>query len=140
MTTAARVGFGVTLERETAVANTYDALGELVSLGEYNMTRETLDVTTHDSAGGFKDYIPGAFIDVADITAEINFLGNTEQETLRTDLETSLKKNWRITFPTNPVKTLTFAAYVTGYTVATEIGSAMKATITLKPTSQPTWT
>ena len=140
MTTLAKIGQGVKLQRETNTPGTYEDTAELISLGDYDMTRETIDVTTHDSPGGVRQFIPGGYIDVADITAEVHFLNSAQQQTMRADFEGSVKKNWRIVFPLSPVVNCTVEAYVVGFKVSPgDSSTPVKATITLKPASQPVW-
>lgn len=141
MTTAAVIGQGVKLQREnTYNGGVYTDVAELITLGDYEMTRETIDVTTHDSPGGVKQFIPGGYIDVADITAEVHFLNSAHQQTIRQDFENKVKTHWRIVFPLSPTVTCQVDAYVTGYKLSPgDASTPVKATITLKPSSQPTW-
>ena len=140
MTTLATIGHGVKLQRETTTPGTYEDIAELITLGDYDMTRETVDVTTHDSPGGVRQFLPGGYIDVADITAEVHFLNSAQQQTVRSDFENKTKKKWRIVWPLSPVVNCTVEAYVIGFKIASgDASTPVKASITLKPASQPTW-
>lgn len=140
MTTLATIGHGVKFQRETTTPGTYEDVGEILTLGDVDMTREAIDVTTHDSPGGFKQYIPGGFIDMSDVPCEVHFLNNAFQQAVRADFENAVKKKWRIIFPLTPAVTVSFESYVFGYKVSTgDASTAVKATFTVKPVTKPVW-
>lgn len=100
-----------------------------------------LDSTSHDSTGGFMEYIPG-LADGDNCTAEVWWVpSNALHIQLRTDSYAKTKKNFEIIFTdTGTGNEMTFAAYVTGLAPVADSGQLLKMTATMKVTGQPTWT
>jgi hypothetical protein len=118
---------------------------ECMKIGAPNSKFDLLDVTSHDSTGGFKEYIPG-LIDGENATAEVNFVPtNAVHIGIRTDALTRTKDNFDIIFPVPSAgspgvgSTLTFAAYIVGWPAVADAGAVLKNTMTAKVTGLQTW-
>lgn len=124
MTTAAKAGFGTTLARN---GNT---IAELTKIGSPKLKLDTEDVTNHQSANSYKEFI-GTLLDAGEISIEGNFIASDTngQIGLITDMEAKTLQAFVITFPTAVATTWTFNALVTSF----EIGEAdTKGAITFK--------
>ena len=109
MASTAKAAFGTTLKKATV------AIAELTSIGAVGVTREMIDATSHDSADGYKEYIPG-LIDTAELPIEgILDKGDAGQTALLTDLEAGTLGSYTITGPTGNAFSYAFDAYVTAY-------------------------
>jgi predicted secreted protein len=108
--TNAIAAFGVTLTR---AGNT---IAEITSIGGIEVSRNTIDVTSHASADSYKEYIPG-LKDVGEMNIEGNFYsGDTNgMVALLSDLENGTLQSFVLTFPTAITATWTFSAYVTKF-------------------------
>ena len=90
MASTAKAAFGTKLKKGTT------AIAELTSIGAVGVTREMIDATSHDSADGYKEYIPG-LIDTAELPIEgILNKGDAGQTALLTDLEAGTLGNYTI--------------------------------------------
>lgn len=109
MTSTAKAAFGTKLKKGAT------AIAELTSIGAVGVTREMIDATSHDSADGYKEYIPG-LIDTAELPIEgILNKGDAGQTALLTDLEAGTLGSYTITGPTGNAFIYAFKAYVTAY-------------------------
>lgn len=105
-----------------------------VDLGE----TEQIDVTTHDSAGSYREFING-FKNAAEIAFPIIYdPANVAHEYLRA-AHGGAAINLRVTLPDAGNATFTFAALVTGFRVGVPVQGALGATVTVKPTGAITF-
>lgn len=88
-------GFGTTLKRgEEKII-----IAELTSIGSPELTVETIDVTNHQSTGGFREFI-GSLIDAGSVPIEGNFIDDDEgQQGLLEDLLNKTIQDFEIEFP-----------------------------------------
>lgn len=124
MPSAAKSGFGTTLTRAGYT------IAELTKIGSPKLQLDTEDVTSHQSANGYKEYI-GTILDAGDISIEGQFIpGDTNgQIGLVTDMNAKTLQDFVITFPTAVATTWTFKGLVTSF----EIGEAdLKGSLTFK--------
>ena len=109
------------------------AIGGLNSIGEVSPTSDEIDVTTLDTAGGYKEFLQG-FKDSGELPLR-GFLvkGDTGQAELRTGFGTGTASAVLITFPDNT--TVSFNAYVKSFTMgAAETNGAVEFGATLRIT------
>lgn len=128
------------LESDSSVG-TFTTIPEVKKIGAPSIKFDLLDVTNHDSTGGFKEYIPG-LADGDNCTFEFNLLtGNALHIQLRTDSYAKTKKNMEVIFPGGGTGAMiAFAAYVVGLNAVADSGAILMETGTAKVTGQPTWT
>ena len=133
MTTAAKSGFGTTLTRD---GNT---IAELIKIGSPKLKLDTEDVTNHQSASGYKEYI-GSLLDAGEVSIEGNFIASDTlgQIGLVTDMEAKTLQAFVITFPTAVATTWTFNALVTSFELGeVDIKGAITFKATLKVSGKP---
>ena len=107
MTSTAKAAFGTKLEKSSV------AIAKLTSIGTIGVTRDMIDITSHDSDDAYREYVPG-LIDPEELSIEgILIDSDTGQEALLTDLEAGTLGSYVVTLPGG--KTYAFSAYVTGY-------------------------
>lgn len=93
------------------------AIGGLTSIGGIEITADTIDVTTLDSDGGYREFI-GGFKDGGEVPIEGFFDSeNAGQIAMQTSLDAGIAEDYKITFPTTPKAEWTFKAVVTGFKV-----------------------
>ena len=115
------------------------AVGRLTSIGEVNVQREEIDVTTLDTTGGYKEFLPG-FKDGGEVALEgfLGYHGNTGQAALNTAFASSEAKATVITFPDG--STLTFNSGVKAVKFGgAEVNGAVKFGATLRITGAVTY-
>lgn len=135
MTTSAKSVHGTTLSRDG------NAIAELTNIGGVEIKVETIDVTNHDSASGYKEFIAG-MKDAGEVAIEGNFIpGDTDgQIGLHADLVAGTLQDFVITFPAALATTWTFSAIVTKFKIndAKSGNEAAKFSATMKISGAPT--
>ena len=111
MTTNAISGVGTVFNRgDGASSENFSAIAEINTIGGPNMSRNFIDVTSLDSAGGYREFIP-SFRDAGQISLNMNFtIGG--YGTMLTDFQAETSNNYQIVLPDSGETTLDFAAYV----------------------------
>lgn len=125
--------FGTTLSWDAVVVAALDNIGGI------EITVDTVEVTTHDSPDGYKEYIAG-LLDAGEISIGGFFepTDTTGQQAMLTDMAARAIKQVIITFPASTKATWTFQGLIT----AIKIGDAPKDdaipfTASIKPTGKP---
>jgi len=130
----ATIGFGVTISR---AGNT---IGELNKIGGISFRRDMIDVTTHQSAGGYEEVLPG-IIKTGSVPIAGNFYpGDTAgQIGLKSDLDNGTLQTFAISFPATTGTSFTFSAYVEEFTIGeVDVNGIIPFSASLKITGQPT--
>jgi len=143
MPTQATSGFGTLLKRGSGGApETFATISEVKNITALNLTIETLDATSHSSAGGYREWLP-SFKDAGQVTAEMNFVPSDPNQNpttgLISDFDNRTLRNFEIEFPDIAGTTVSFAAYVTGFQINAPIDGILSANLTLRITGAPTW-
>lgn len=92
-------------------------IGGLTSIGGIEITSESIDTTTLDSAGGYRESI-GGFKDAGEVPIE-GYFDHTAvgQIALQEAIDDGLAEDYVITFPTIPATTWKFKGVVTAFKV-----------------------
>jgi predicted secreted protein len=72
-------------------------IAEVNSISGPSMTRETIDVTSLDSTGGYREFIAG-FRDAGTLQLTMNFTRST-YDTMKDDFEDDSAQNYEIVLP-----------------------------------------
>lgn len=113
------------------------AVAELTSISSPSITQETIDVTTLDSEGEYRDFI-GGFKDGGEVTASGFFAPNDPgQMALYTALEASTVEKFLIEFPANMGAKWEFDGVVTAFQTNAELEEAVGFEITIKVAGKP---
>ena len=132
--TLLKIGDGGATETFTTIAEVQDISGPSFSL-------DTAEVTSHSSAGGWKEYI-GTLVDGGEVSFDINFLPTETTHGysagLLKDLVNKTVRNFQLVFPDASSTTWQFAALVTKFETSEPYGDKLSASVTLKLTGQPT--
>ena len=110
MVSQAKSAFGTLLKRAgTAVA-------EINSVGGVKLKADTIDVTSHDSASGYKEFVLG-LKDAGEVQIEGNFIpGDTNgQIQMMTDFANNTLSAYTIDFPAAMAAQWSFNAVITGW-------------------------
>lgn len=127
---AGTYGMGTTLTvNGLAVAN-------LTSIDGPELTLETVDVTAHDSEGGYREFVP-TIRDGGDVNLAGNFTDVEAAEVLLDLLNSADLCDVVITFPTDPEVTWTFEAIVTQYKTNSPHDSKIDFSARLKVSGEP---
>lgn len=110
----------------------------LKSIGGIEESADTIDVTTLDSADGYKEFI-SSYIDAGEVSFSGNFEpgDTTGQVALRTLLQSGTVTAFSILFPSSLGAEWTFNGIVTGFKTNADQGDAAAFEGTIKVTGKP---
>lgn len=134
--------FGTTLSRDNGTS--FDAIANITSVSGPGLSRDTIDVTAHDSPNAYMEFV-GSLIDGGEVSAEINWdpadtslnASNTTT-TLIADLEDTSPVSYEIAFPDGAK----FAAelLITGLEFDAPYDDKLAATLSFQVSGKPTFT
>jgi len=145
----ARTGFGAFLEKGQGTSpETYEEVLGVKSMAGPSISRDTHDVTTMTSPGGWREFV-GGLKDGGEVSFEANWLPRDATQSQETggfmaefDKESCESRgNWRIKVPGCPgedVVYLTFAGIVTGQNINIAMEDVMTFSGTIKVSGRPT--
>ena len=125
-------GVGTTFERWTG--SSWVAIAEVVSISGPSKSRETIDVTSLDSTGGYREYI-GSFRDGGTVELGMNFT-RTTYETMNDDFEDEEAQQYRIVLPDAVETCLEFNGLVQELPLEVSVGDKVSANVTIKVDGQ----
>lgn len=109
-------------------------IAEINSITGPNKSRNTIDVTSLDSTGGYKEFI-GGFRDGGTVTLPMNFTRAT-YELMNADFENDDLQNYEILLPDNEATSFEFEALVTELGLGVPADDKVTADVTLKVSGQ----
>lgn len=127
--------FGTKLERSED-GTTFAPIADITSLTPPGISRDTIDVTSHDSTEGWMEFV-GSLKDPGEVKADINYQP-TDHDSLVEDFEDTVPRKYRITFPDGT--TWAFGAILTGFEPDAPYDDKLAASLTWKVTGKPTIT
>ena len=134
MTTNAKMAYGTTLTRGG------NPIAELTSIGGVDISMATEDVTAHNAADAYREFL-GGLIDPGEVPIAGNFYpgDTTGQYGLLTDLESRATQAFVITLPAAMATTWTFNALVTRFKAGeAPVDGKVPFEATLKISGKPT--
>lgn len=139
MTSAARPGYSTILKKGNGGSpESFSDYGlEITNIDGIGFSREAIDATHLQSAGGYREFIPGLKTQTP-ITVEIQWVASGTGA-LQTLLEASSPLgNWQVLFPDN--SKVTFSAMISSFKLgAVTPDGKLTATVELTPSGAPTW-
>lgn len=125
---------------DSASPEVFTTVPEVMRLGGPTIRFDLLDVTSHDTVGFFREFIPG-LADGERVAATVNWRpSNTIHKGIRVDSYARTLRNYRLVFPDTPDNTVTMATYTEAIAPKADIGTVLVADITVKITGAPVWT
>lgn len=124
----------------------YASIGDIMGP---KMKADTIDVTTHDSTGGYKEYIP-SLKDAQEITFPIkldpNLSDHNETATvagvnaggLKYLFEARVRRNMSLVYPTSPTARFDLSGQVIGYEPDAKVTGDLAGNIVVKVSGKPT--
>ncbi|MGQ5580926.1 phage tail tube protein [Streptomyces sp. ECR3.8] len=130
-------GFGVQLKRgDGAEPEVFTKIADVTSLNPPNISRETLDVTSHDSVNGWMEFL-GSLKDPGEVSADVNYQPD-KHDLLVSDFEDATPRNYQIVFPDADATTWEFPAILTAFEPETPYDDKATASLTWKVSGKPT--
>jgi predicted secreted protein len=124
MTTAAFAGVGTLLKRDTT------SVAEINSISGPNLTRDIIDVTSLDSTGGYREFIPG-FRDGGKVTLSCNW-ARDEWDDWLADFHSDTIQTYTIVLSNDEATEIRFSAYCVGMGVEVPMDDKVTNEVTLK--------
>lgn len=124
MTSNAFSGVGTKFKR-----NSVD-VAEVNSITGPNKTRGTIDVTSLDSTGGYREFI-GGFRDAGTVTLNMNFTMATFND-FNEDFESATLQSYSIVLPDSGGTTFSFSGLVTDLGMAVPMDDKVTSDVTIK--------
>lgn len=116
-----------------------NAIANLSSIGSPSITQEEIDVTTLDSAGGYREFIAG-FKDAGEVPISGFFEpGDLGQSAVYAALESGEVQDFEIIYPAALGATWSFPGIITAFNVTTELEEAIGFEATIRVSGQPTF-
>jgi predicted secreted protein len=136
-----RAALGTTLEYTEPTA----LVGGLTKIGGVSMTADNQEVTSHDSTGGFKEYIP-TLLEPGECQIEGNMLpADAGQVAMLAHYQARTNEPFKITFPdgagNTPGSTWEFDASISAFAYGdAPVAGVLAFTATLRISGQPVFT
>lgn len=140
-----RDGFGTQFQRATTLVpgTTYETLANVTNVGGPARSRETIDVTSHDSPGQWMEFV-GGLKDGGEISLDLNYDPGESTHDLDDDFDDAVPRNYRIIIlpGTDDEHTWTIKGILTGledeFPYDDKMGRSMTVKVSGKPILTPT--
>lgn len=118
MTTAAKITFGTELHMGPS-GGALVKVAELLTVNPPKRSRDTIDVTTHDSPAGAMEFIAAGVYDPGEVSGQINYVaGNAGDDAFVAAIADGTLRDFKIVAKAaTGTENLTFAGFVTEYGV-----------------------
>jgi predicted secreted protein len=120
----------------------FTLIPEVRSITGPSMSAETIDVTSHDTPGGFRDKIQG-LKDWGTLSFEMLWApSHAKHQQLFDDYISGAVRHYSLTYPTVPPKTMTFSGWVGNNPTVSPFDGALGKTVELNimGSPAPVWT
>jgi len=135
-------GYGIELRvGPTTVATTATVLlGGLTDIPAPSFTRESIDVTAHDSPDCWREFI-GGVEDPGELSIALNWTpGNATDDVLIAMMDEDDPRLFEVRFPqVTPVRICTYSAVLTSFEPTGAVEGQLTASLTLRVSGKPEW-
>ncbi|WP_431729966.1 phage tail tube protein [Verrucosispora sp. TAA-831] len=132
-------GFGTQLQRgDGAEPEVFTAIANATNIGGPGLSRETLDVTAHDSPDAWMEHL-GSLKDGGELSVDVNY-DPDKHDVLVDDLDDDEPRAYKLVFPTSPAITWGIKAILTGFEPSAPYDDKLTASLTFKVSGKPTLT
>jgi len=141
MSSNAFSGVGTKFNRRNASgasSGVWTQMAEINSINGPNKSRATIDVTSLDSSGGYREFI-ASFRDAGEVTLNMNFTLDTFDD-MNVDFEAEAANDYQIILPDTGNTTFDFSGLVTAIGMAVPLDDKVSSDVTIKITGQVTLT
>jgi len=129
-------GKGTEFRRWNSSLGSWESIAQITNITGPGMSRDTIDTTALDTAGGYRTFITG-FRNPGTITLTMNFTRDTYEQ-MKTDFEDDNTKNYEILLPDDDNTSLYFAGLVTELPLAIPPDDKIVADVTIQISGQVT--
>jgi predicted secreted protein len=131
--------FGIALKRGDGVTPTeaFTAIGRVSDVKGPEIKRDTYDVTAHDSANGWREFI-GGLKDAGEVTITVNY-DPSVHDVLIEDFEDVKPRNYKLVFP-QALGEWDLALILTEFSQEAPVDDKLSAELKFKVSGKPTVT
>ncbi|NUP21612.1 MAG: outer capsid protein Hoc [Streptomyces sp.] len=130
-------GFGTQFKRgDGAGPEVFTALANVTNVSGPGLSRETIDVTAHDSPDQWMEFI-GGLKDGGEVSLDVNY-DPADHDALIADFDDDAPRNYQVVFPDVDTTTWAFKAIMTGFEPEAPYDDKLAATLTFKVSGKPT--
>ena len=129
-------GKGTKFRRWSIILGAWVDIAEINSINGPGMSRDTIDVTSLDSTGGYREFI-GGFRDGGTVTLSMNFT-RAGYELMKDDFESDVLQNYEILLPDTDATSFEFEGLVTELPLSIVPDDKVTADITIKVSGEVT--
>lgn len=115
----------------------FAALANVLDITPPGVSRDGIDVTDRDSAGGWGEFIPSSVKDPGEVSFDVNYQPAVH-DVLLDQFDTQDVSNWLVTWPDGA--TWGFTGFLTGFETDAPHDDKLSASITIKVSGQLTRT
>lgn len=138
--------FGAVLKigsTDVVASATYTTVAQVSNISGPSMQMDTIDVTTHDSSGGFREFVEG-LVDPGEVTFDLVYDPDAATHANSSggvvyELHQRTKKAWSLDFTDSTATVVKFQGFVTSFEPSMSVDGAMTASLTIKITGELTW-
>jgi len=140
-----KAAFGAVLSFGTSTGTATTAtLTNVTNISGFDGETETIDVTSHDSSGGYREKV-GSFLDLGQVTVDFNFDPNSATHRATTGGIMYLRDQrtivpWVLTFPGSPVHKVAFMGFVKSVPFDVPFDDKLSGSVTIETSGSATWT
>ncbi|WP_017602209.1 phage tail tube protein [Nocardiopsis lucentensis] len=116
---------------------TFDLVGEATDISGPEMSRDTIEVTSHDSPDAFREWV-GGLKDGGEVTFTVRYDPDLHNP-LQDDFDDEQTRNYQIRLPDVPGGIWNFSAFITNMGLSFPMEDAMGADFTFKISGKPTF-
>ena len=135
MASKAVAGVGTRFRRWNTTLTAWEDISEINSINGPTKSRDTIDTTSLDSTGGYREFIAG-FRDGGTVSLSMNFTRDT-YELMNNDFESDVAQNYEIVLPDVENTTLEFVGFVTEVPLSIPTDDKITADVTIKVSGKP---
>ena len=129
-------GVGTKFRRWNTSTGVWEDIAEINSITGPSMSRDTIDVTSLDSTGGYREFITG-FRNAGTVALAMNFTRDT-YDLMKLDFESNTLVNYEIILPDVEETTLEFEGLVTELPLSIPADDKVTADVTIQISGQVT--
>lgn len=128
--------FGIALERSDMVPTTpvFTAIANVTSVSGPEIERETYDVTAHDNADGWREFI-GGLKDGGEVSLEVNY-DPRKHDSLVADFDDKDARDYKLVFP-GTLGSWALKMLLTGFSQEAPVDDKFAAELTFKVSGKP---
>lgn len=137
---AKRTAKGTALQYEDPnTPGTYITVAQCKDFDGPEDTTDEIDVTTHDSADDYKEFLPG-LQDGGTVSFDIELdpEDTASQAQLRTFKQSREVVNWRLVFPTTNLSRLEFIGFVNSFSLGAPVEGSITGSCGIRVSGKPT--